>query len=228
MSERSVGPRLLAPIVIAVLVLALWVLGSRAPGPGPTLPYPWQIEPAAGGGTRVLGLSLGVDTLRRATAVLGSDVQLALYGGRGRQPVLEAYFDRVQTGALVGKVVLTLEGRPEALQRLYQGAPEARRLPSGERKVVLGPSQVNALGDAVVVALTYLPSINLSAETIIKRFGEPARRVPGGEGSSHWQYPDKGLDITVYADAKEVLQFVAPARFERRLGGGVNCCSGHP
>ena len=91
-------------------------------------------------------------------------------------------------------------------------------MPSGERKVVLGSDQVNRLGEAVVAALTYLPAVNLSTETILKRFGEPAARVPAGRGSAHWQYPDKGLDITVNADAREVLQYVAPTQFERRFG----------
>ena len=42
--------------------------------------------------------------------------------------------------------------------------------------------------------------------------------MPAGRGSAHWQYPDKGLDITVNADAREVLQYVAPTQFERRFG----------
>jgi hypothetical protein len=215
------GRRLLLPSLIALVVLALWLLSGPPPVRGTRLAYPWQVDLLPGGGSRVLGLVLGVDTLHQATAVLGTDVQLALFGGRDTAPVLEAYFARVQTGALIGKVVLTLEQDSQELQRLFERAPEAQLLPSGARKVVLGPSQVDRLGAAVVVALTYLPTVNLSTETILKRFGEPAARVPAGQGSVHWQYPDKGLDVTVNTDGKEILQFVAPAQFNRRLGGPV-------
>ena len=48
-----------------------------------------------------------------------------------------------------------------------------------------------------------------------QRFGEPLRRIQEAGGISHWLYPDKGLDIAINPDGKEVLQYINPADFSR-------------
>jgi len=36
-------------------------------------------------------------------------------------------------------------------------------------------------------------------------------------GITHWLYPDRGLDIAVNPDGREVFQYVMPARFNELL-----------
>ena len=67
-----------------------------------------------------------------------------------------------------------------------------------------------------MIGLTYLPKTDLEPKVVGKRFGEPAEKIaePGGR-VEHWLYPDKGLDIVMDKQAKEVLQYVAPKDFAR-------------
>jgi len=50
---------------------------------------------------------------------------------------------------------------------------------------------------------------------IVQRFGQPAERVRTAENIEHLLYPDKGLDVVLDSDAKELLQYVAPREFAR-------------
>ena len=64
--------------------------------------------------------------------------------------------------------------------------------------------------------MTYLPSINLQADLIEKRFGQPANKITDAVGGAeHWLYPDTGVDIALHAEQKEVIQYVMPADFNK-------------
>ena len=45
------------------------------------------------------------------------------------------------------------------------------------------------------------------------RFGEPGERLVVSEKRVHLLYPDKGLDVVVDGNGKELLQYVAPRDF---------------
>jgi hypothetical protein len=49
---------------------------------------------------------------------------------------------------------------------------------------------------------------------ILERFGQPAERIRVNEHLEHLLYPAKGLDIVLDSKGRELLQYVAPARFE--------------
>jgi hypothetical protein len=50
---------------------------------------------------------------------------------------------------------------------------------------------------------------------ITQRFGQPAERIKAGTTFEHLLYPDRGLDIRLDTEGKEVLQYVAPRDFTR-------------
>jgi len=54
--------------------------------------------------------------------------------------------------------------------------------------------------------------VNLDETVILARFGEPENRIKL-PGVIHYLYPKKGLDISLHADSKEVLQYVMPEAF---------------
>jgi hypothetical protein len=67
---------------------------------------------------------------------------------------------------------------------------------------------------STVSSITFIPAVNLDESVVLARFGpvgEPVRQ----EGVTHYLYPAKGLDVAIYDDAKDVLQYVNPASFKR-------------
>ena len=61
----------------------------------------------------------------------------------------------------------------------------------------------------MITGITFLPSVNLDEEIILARFGEPDRREQL-DGVINYIYVKQGLDIILFEDAKEVLQYVVP------------------
>jgi hypothetical protein len=102
---------------------------------------------------------------------------------------------------------------PEGLSAMFDRGLRLSTLPSGVRKVELASEDVAQLASAPIVHITYIPGPDLDEPLLLARFGEPAQRLPEGEAVVHWLYPDKGLDIAVNRDGREMLQYVAPARF---------------
>ena len=85
----------------------------------------------------------------------------------------------------------------------------------GRHKVTLSPADIQSLQQATFSSLSYIPRHNLDEAVVKRRFGEPAERITESNGKVvHWLYPDKGLDVALDPDAKEVLQYVRPAQFE--------------
>jgi len=63
--------------------------------------------------------------------------------------------------------------------------------------------------------MTFIPTVNIDEASAIKRFGPATEIIRTSEQVAHLLYPDKGLDIIINEDGKEVLQYVAPRDFER-------------
>ena len=69
------------------------------------------------------------------------------------------------------------------------------------------------VNDLPVKAISVIPTVNLDEATVIQRFGQPGERLVMSEKRVHLLYPEKGLDVVVDADGKELLQYVAPRDF---------------
>jgi hypothetical protein len=70
---------------------------------------------------------------------------------------------------------------------------------------------------APLAGIGFIPSAQLDAAMLQARFGEPAERIAGGERRQHWLYPAIGMAVALDRDGRDLLQYVAPADFERRL-----------
>ncbi len=195
----------------------LWLLaacGERPPVP-PEQTYPWQITLPAPGESRVFGITLGRSTLGEAVEALGRGYKLALFeDGEGRLS-LEVFYSEVTRGGLSGKLVLVLDGTAADLAALRERATGAERLESGSVRHTLAEADRLAAFSRTVVGLDYIPYVNLDADIVTARFGAPAEKIATGPGREHWLYPEKGLDIVLDADGKELLQFVPPRDFAR-------------
>lgn len=177
--------------------------------------YPWQITLQSDGKTRVFGITLSESTLNDAIPLLGRNYKLGLFETPNQPLSLEAYFNEVTLGGISGKLVLTLEATQKEMAALLQEAIKRKVLESGARRYTLTAETNNALAQKRITSLSYVPYINLDEEVIRKRFGEPAERIIVDQQRQHLLYPELGLDLLLDEDGKELLQYVAPAKFEQ-------------
>lgn len=205
-------------IAIIVVLLALPLLfrsegGERNDAPAQGMP--WQVELLPDGSTRVFGLMPERSTLDDARKLLGGDAQVALVIAPGESGAVEAYFDSVMTGKLMGKMVLTLDTTLTQREPMLKRARKVEFMESTTRRVTLSDEDLAQVGALVISAIAFIPSANLDEQIVLQRFGIPAERIRSTAEREHFLYPDKGLDLQLDAKGKELLQYVAPRNFAR-------------
>lgn len=175
---------------------------------------PWQIEVMPDGSTRVFDLHLGVSRLSDALDILGHDVELAIVAGSDEAGDLEMYYGNYRAGLLSGKLILQTSSSEENIQRWREQAIKSEYMSSGQAvKYLPSPDDLPLVLAETITSITFIPSVNLDAAIIQARFGEPEQRIQR-EGVTHWLYPEIGLDIAVFEEAKEVMQYVLPQDFQ--------------
>jgi hypothetical protein len=177
--------------------------------------YPWQVSVQADGKSRVFGITVNQSRLLDATEVLGGNYELGLFETENQPLSLEAYFSEVTLGGISGKFILTLEALQGELSTLRDKALKRKVLESGARRYTVTYADKMALSQKTITSLAYIPYINLDEEIIKSRFGEPAERIIVDQKRQHLLFPELGLDLLLDDDGKELLQYVAPAEFEK-------------
>ncbi|MGB5337902.1 MAG: hypothetical protein WBO06_02280 [Gammaproteobacteria bacterium] len=175
----------------------------------PLTGLPWQIDILPGGGTRVFGITLGRTTLGEAIKQLGDDMDLAIIAAPHETGTLEAYYSHHSFGPITGKLIIVLDIAPDALSPLRERAFQD----GGSRRYRLHPDDLPLAYRAPVKIIHFMPSFNLDEEIAQARFGTPAEIIPVHAQQKHLLYPDKGLDLILNADDKEVLQYLSPDKF---------------
>jgi hypothetical protein len=175
----------------------------------PITGLPWQIDILPGGDTRVFGITPGRTTLAEAIEQLGNDMELAIIAAPHETGTLEAYYSHHSFGPITGKLILVMDIAPGELAALRERAFQDR----GTRRYHLDPDDLPAAYRAPVKVITFIPSFNLDEEITQSRFGTPAEIIQVHAGQKHLLYPDKGLDLILSADGKEVLQYLSPGEF---------------
>lgn len=176
---------------------------------------PWNIEVLPDGNSRALGLTLNRSTLAEAKAAFGPDIEVAIVAEPGETGTLEAYVASARLGFVTGKLVMTLAADDEQIAGMRRRAVKTKYMQSTTRKSTLQAADLQAAMQLPVTAINFVPSAHLDEEAIVERFGPPAARVEVNAQQTHLLYPDKGLDIVLDSEGKEVLQYVAPRDFER-------------
>jgi len=202
---------LLLAFVAAMVFLPMLFHGKEDAGE-PSHGLPWQVDALYGGKSRVFDLILGESTLADARLKLGSDMQVALIAAPDETGAVEAYFERVNTGFVTGKMIVTAEIPAEVLLQMRERAVKKNYMESSTRKITLAPADLERAMAAQIRAISFIPSINLNAGMVEQRFGTPAERIRQGS-TEHLLYPEKGLDVVLDSEGKEILQYVAPGRF---------------
>jgi len=176
---------------------------------------PWQIETTPSGTTRVFGLALGESTLVDAEQRFKAEAEVSLFAKPDGEYATEVFFEKVELGGLSAKVVIVTGLSQEALAEIYDRGIRISTLGSGTNKVTLGLSDLELIRHATIDSLTYLPHIKLDEEVVKKRFGEPAEIIAEiDHGTTHWLYPDSGLDLILTPKGKAVMQYISPKKFD--------------
>lgn len=205
-------------LYVIAFILAALIIPFLIPTPGnggdPESNLPWQIEVDGQGGSKVFGLQPGVSTLADVKAAMGSELEVAIIARPQEVGAVEAYYSQVTLGFVLAKMVITLDLDQEAVNAMRDRALKAEHMESTTRKITLHPDDLARLQSVPVRAFAVIPTVNLDEATVIQRFGQPQERIAVSEKRVHLLYPQKGLDIVVDADGKELLQYVAPRQFE--------------
>jgi hypothetical protein len=210
-AEKMKPVRYFFVLLIVVLIAASLILfnGDRQHSDAPLTGLPWQIDILPDGNTRVFGITPGQTTLGEAIELLGNDLDLAIIAAPQESGTLEAYYSHHSVGPITGKLILVMNISPDELatmrKRGYQDG--------GTRRYRLHPEDLPAAYRAPVGIITFLPSFNLDEDIVLARFGTPAEIIQAHTTQKHFLYPDKGLDLILSKDSKEILQYLPPHEF---------------
>ena len=169
----------------------------------------------------MFGLSLGESTLQDAEQVFHATAEVSLFVPAAEndqrikdQRIVEAYFDKVTLGGLSARLVAVIQVEPQLLQDFYERGARISALGSGSHKVSLHAQDRQQLLLMPIASITYLPRTKLDQDLIETRFGKAMQILVEKENqTTHWLYPDKGLDAALDGAGNAVLQYVPPSKF---------------
>lgn len=190
------------------------------------LGLPWDVAELPDGASRLFGprgLVLSKDasqasTLADVQGLWPIEMQVAIVAAPGEPGALEAFVDPAQLGFVSGKLVVSAMLDAATIQEMKARAAKVAFMDSSTRRFTLSSSDLTRALQAPISSVSLIPQAQLDATTVLQRFDKPAQRITRGEGDAaveHLLYPAKGLDVVVSAKGKELLQYVAPAQFDR-------------
>ena len=210
---------LLGLISLSLIAIAIAILipGGKAPDAEPKLP--WDIQLTGTGHSKIFGLTLSESTLKDAQAILLDEGKTSLFASPEGNYYIETYFERMALSGIRASFILTLDIDQQTATEMFKRGLRLKSLATGNKQVSLTSEDINQLENAIIRHITYVPVANLDEELIAGRFGEPRYKLADEEpGVTHWLYPDKGLDIAIHSEGKEVLQYLNPSDFHEVLG----------
>jgi hypothetical protein len=178
---------------------------------------PWQIDAQPDGSLHVMGVRIGESTLGDAVQRYGKDTQVAVIAAPGEEGHLEAFVDPIQADFVMGKLVISAQATSAQLQGWRQRTVKAEFMESTTRRYMLTPEDRAEALKATVVGMSFIPQASLDEAAVISRFGQPAERLRSTAHTEHLLYPDKGVDVMLDTEGKELIQYVRPVDFEARL-----------
>ncbi|MDH5516757.1 MAG: hypothetical protein OEY36_02930 [Gammaproteobacteria bacterium] len=200
-------------MVFAFVILITSINEKRLSIPSDNLP--WQITLTETGKTQVFGITLNQTTMREALTSLQSFPEIAVFEHKNGRRNLEAYISSISLSGLTAKIILEYGVDTPTLQRYIKDSVKKEGTPSGAFKYKLNEEDALEAMQAAVISISYIPYAQFDDEIILQRFGIADETIRLNEKSSILLYPQLGLSITYNTDAKEILQYVAPADFDR-------------
>lgn len=175
---------------------------------------PWHISHPTPESTRIMGVTLGVTTLGDVEKSFKEQSEISLFKPTEGKLSVEAFYDEVNFNGLKAKIVMNVAVPEAELDGMFQ---RGLRLNSGVsgKHITMAFDDLARVRTLPVTTLTYMPNVRLEEAVIAKRFGEPAQRIREKDSNVvHWLYPNHGLDISLNAKEKPLLQYVPVKDFE--------------
>lgn len=196
---------LIGLILTIVGIAALTLIPSKQE----PAPMPWEITVMPDGQISVFDIHLGTTNYRQAQQALGSHGKTSVFSEQGKADTVEAFFNSINMGGLSAKLVLNLVVERDLIEKMKSRATEARLQPSGAHQYQLSNQDNATLIHAPVSAITYIPSVRLTKEMILHRFGSTdlIKQDPNNINTAIWQYPTLGLTIYLNDSEKTILQY---------------------
>ena len=168
---------------------------------------PWQSYVNDQGKTVVFDLTMDESTLAESMRLFGTEVEASLFEDKDQKKTLEIFFSNTKVGGISAKVIINLALNDQQFNYLSDNIKETEVMPSGNKKTIFNQAGESSMFGLTISALTFIPSANLSADTLLGLFKKPARVELVEPGVEYWYYPSKGLRIIVDAKRKEILEF---------------------
>jgi len=168
---------------------------------------PWQSYVNDQGKTVVFDLTMDESTLAESMRLFGTEVEASLFEDKDQKKTLEIFFSNTKVGGISAKVIINLALNDQQFNYLSDNIKETEVMPSGNKKTIFNQAGESSMFGLTISALTFIPSANLSADTLLGLFKKPARVELVEPGVEYWHYPSKGLRIIVDAKRKEILEF---------------------
>lgn len=199
-------------ILSVVIILGSFLLPGDRPNKDD---LPWHIEHPAPNMVKVFGLTLGQSTPGEAEIRFKEEGEPSLFKSPAGVLSAELFFEQINLAGLRSRVVLTADISEAELKGMYERGLRMAGTGSG-KKITLTPDDITILRNAPISSLTYMPGVSVDEALFLKRFGKPSQMIKEEKnGTTHWLYPQHGLDITLGNGEKPLLQYVSPTKFDK-------------
>ena len=200
-------------IVLAFVILITSINDQRYKVSSDKLP--WQITISENGLSKVFGITIKQTSVRDALKTLQAFPEVAAFEHKDGRRNLEAYISSISLSGLNAKIIFEYAVSDEDLTRYIKDSVNKEGTPSGAFKYELNEQDVLQAMLLPVNSISYIPYAQFDDEIIMQRFGIADETIEVNENTSILLYPDLGLSLTYNKEDKELLQYVAPADFDR-------------
>ena len=194
-------------LLITFVIYSVFYLSTRDVEIAYNQAMPWQSYVNDQGKTVVFDLTMDESTLAESMRLFGTEVEASLFEDKDQKKTLEIFFSNTKVGGISAKVIINLALNDQQFNYLSDNIKETEVMPSGNKKTIFNQAGESSMFGLTISALTFIPSANLSADTLLGLFKKPARVELVEPGVEYWYYPSKGLRIIVDAERKEILEF---------------------
>ncbi|HAE72526.1 MAG TPA: hypothetical protein DEQ71_00525 [Gammaproteobacteria bacterium] len=194
-------------LLITFVIYSVFYLSTRDVEIPDNQAMPWQSYVNDQGKTVVFDLTMDESTLAESMRLFGTEVEASLFEDKDQKKTLEIFFSNTKVGGISAKVIINLALNDQQFNYLSDNIKETEVMPSGNKKTIFNQAGESSMFGLTISALTFIPSADLSADTLLGLFKKPARVELVEPGVEYWYYPSKGLRIIVDAERKEILEF---------------------
>ena len=198
---------ILVILLLALVIYGVFYLSTRDVEIPDNQAMPWQSYVNDQGKTVVFDLTMGESTLAESMRLFGSEVEASLFEDKDQKQTLEVFFSSTKVGGISAKVIVNLALNNQQFDHLNSNIKETEVMPTGNKKTIFNQTGESSMFNLTISALTFIPSADLSPDTLLGLFKKPARVESLETGVEYWHYPDKGLRIIVDTEGKEILEF---------------------